>query len=82
MWGHLYNEIIVGNISTGQIYRLAHSRSRLTGASSCGGYWTEPRVSMDFSGTRIAFDSSMARTDPPLPSCIQDYADTYIINFR
>ena len=82
VWGHLYNEIIVGNISTGQIYRLAHSRSRLTGASSCGGYWTEPRVSMDFSGTRIAFDSSMARTDPPLPSCIQDYADTYMINFR
>ena len=25
---------------------------------------------------------SMVRTNAPLQSCIQDYADTYIINFR
>ncbi len=37
---------------------------------------------MDFGGTRIAFDSSMARTNSPLPACIQDYVDTYIIKFR
>jgi hypothetical protein len=81
-WGHLFNEIIVGNISTGTIYRLAHMRSRLTGASPCGGYWAEPRLSMDFSGSYIAFDSSMARTNPPLPGCFQDYVDTYVIKLR
>ena len=81
-WGHLYNEIGVGNISTGAIYRLAHARSRLTGAAPCGGYWPQPRVSMDFSGTWIAFDSSMARTNAPLPACIQDYVDVYVVKFR
>ncbi len=82
VWGRLYNEIVAVNISTGQVYRLAHGRSRLTGATNCGGYWTDPRLSMDFGGTRIAFDSSMARTNSPLPACIEDYVDTYIIKFR
>lgn len=86
LWGHLYNEVIAMNISTGQIYRLAHDRSRLTNngttGTTCGGYWSAPRVSMDFSGTRIAFDSSMARIGSPLPSCIQDYVDVYMIKFR
>jgi hypothetical protein len=86
VWGHLYNEVLAINISTGQTYRLAHDRSRLsnngTTGTACGGYWAEPRLSMDFSGTRIAFDSSMARIGSPLPSCIQDYVDVYIIKFR
>jgi hypothetical protein len=86
VWGHLYNEVLAVNISTGQIYRLAHHRSRLTNNGTtglaCGGYFTEPRVSMDFSGTRIAFDSSMAKIGSPLPNCVQDYVDTYMIKFR
>jgi hypothetical protein len=81
-WGHSYNEIGIGNISTGKIYRLAHSRTRTGGASPCGGYFTQTRPSMSLDGTHIAFDSSMARTNSPLPACIQNYDDVYTIKFR
>jgi len=54
-WGHSYNEIGIGNISTGKIYRLAHSRTRTGGTSPCGGYFTQTRPSMSLDGTHIAF---------------------------
>lgn len=77
----LDQEIIVANINTGQVYRIAHNRT--TGNYSNApqsNYWAQPNVTISPSGTRILFNSDWGNANPSNPVLNPSAAvDTYVI---
>jgi hypothetical protein len=80
-WGQgvLQNEIILANVDTGEVYRVAHARTRA--GADCGprgdqckwGYWGETHPVISPSGTRIVFGSDWMGSDS---------VDSYVIDLR
>ena len=67
-WRPYKQEIVMANVVTGELRRLAHHRSRGIGAS----YYHQPRVSVSWDGTRVAWASNFGYAGP-------DYGDIYAI---
>jgi Big-like domain-containing protein len=67
-WRSHKQEIVMANVLTGEIRRLAHHRSRGIGAS----YYYQPRVSVSWDGTRVAWASNFGYAGP-------NYGDIYSI---
>jgi len=67
-WRPYKQEILMANVLTGELRRLAHHRSRGLEAS----YFYQPRVSVSWDGTRVAWASNFGYDSP-------DYADIYAI---
>ena len=67
-WRPYKQEIVMTNVLTGEVRRLAHHRSRSTDVS----YYYQPRVSVSWDGTRIAWASNFDHS-------AEDYADIYSI---
>jgi Big-like domain-containing protein len=67
-WRPYKQEIVMANVLTGEIRRLAHHRSRGIG----GSYYYQPRVSVSWDGTRVAWASNFGYNGP-------DYGDIYSI---
>ena len=51
----LHNEIVLANVDTGQVCRVAHHRS--FAGEGRWGYWAEPHLVISPTGTRILFAS-------------------------
>jgi len=79
---YLDQEVLIANVDTGAVFRVAHHRS--TGAfgnSSNSNYWAQPNVTMSPSGTRILFQSDWGAADPKsitMPNA-NAIVDTYVI---
>jgi hypothetical protein len=54
-WRPYKQEIVMANVLTGELRRLAHHRSR---GLSGGSYYYQPRVSVSWDGTRVAWASN------------------------
>jgi hypothetical protein len=67
-WRPYKQEIVMANVLTGELRRLAHHRSRGLG----GSYFYQPRVSVSWDGARVAWASNFGYEGP-------DYADIYAI---
>jgi hypothetical protein len=67
-WRPYKQEIVMANVLTGELRRLAHHRSRGLEAS----YFYQPRVSVSWDGARVAWASNFGYNSP-------DYADIYAI---
>jgi hypothetical protein len=67
-WRPYKQEIVMANVLTGELRRLAHHRSRGIGAS----YYYQPRVSVSWDGTRVAWASNFGYNG-------QDYGDIYAV---
>jgi hypothetical protein len=67
-WRPYKQEIVMANVLTGEVRRLAHHRSRGLG----GSYFYQPRVSVSWDGTRVAWASNFGYSSV-------DYADIYAI---
>jgi hypothetical protein len=67
-WRPYKQEIVMMNVLTGEVRRLAHHRSRGLG----GSYFYQPRVSVSWDGTRVAWASNFGYEGA-------DYADIYTI---
>jgi hypothetical protein len=65
-WRPYKQEIVMANVLTGEVRRLAHHRSRSTDVS----YYYQPRVSVSWDGTRIAWVSNFGYS-------AEEYADVY-----
>jgi len=59
LWEYAYNEVEIINVDTGDIYRLAHHYSRVTGGPS---YWAQPRVALSGDAAWVIFDSNFGQT--------------------
>jgi len=80
-WGQgvLQNEIILGNVDTGEVCRLAHARTKA--GTDCGpagdqckwGYWGETHPVISPKGTRILYSSDWGGSDS---------VNTYVIDLR
>jgi hypothetical protein len=68
-WRAYESEIVMANVLTGEVRRLAHHRSR------AGGYCAQPRVSASWDGTRAMFASNF-NVDAG-GSC--GYSDLYVL---
>jgi hypothetical protein len=79
---YLDQEILLANVDTGNVYRVAHHRS--TGAfynAADSNYWAQPNVTISPSGTRILVQSDWG-CGTPGPSAKADpnaIVDTYVI---
>jgi hypothetical protein len=67
-WRPYKQEIVMANVVTGELRRLAHHRSRGIGAS----YYHQPRVSVSWDGTRVAWASNFGYAGT-------NYGDIYAI---
>jgi hypothetical protein len=67
-WRPYKQEIVMANVLTGELRRLAHHRSR----GLDGSYFYQPRVSVSWDGTRVAWASNFGYAGA-------DYADIYAI---
>lgn len=75
-WGQgvLQNEIILANVDTGEVCRLAHARTKAgTEREGPWGYWGETHPVISPSGKQIAFSSDWMGSDS---------VDTYVIDLR
>ena len=68
-WWPYKQEIVMANVLTGEVRRLAHHRSW----STVSNYYYQPRVSASWDGARIAWLSNFGYEAP-------DYADIYSIS--
>jgi len=70
----LDNEIVLANVDTGQVCRVAHART-FAGTTSAGswGYWSETHVVISPTATRVLFGSDWMNG----PS-----VDTYVVDLR
>jgi hypothetical protein len=68
-WRPYKQEIVMANVVTGELRRLAHHRSRGVVAAT---YYYQPRVSVSWDGTQVAWASNFGYNSP-------DYADIYAI---
>jgi hypothetical protein len=68
-WRPYKQEIVMANVLTGEVRRLAHHRSW----STVDSYYYQPRVSASWDGTRVAWLSNFGYEAP-------DYADIYSIS--
>src|SRR5439155_14890020 len=59
-WRPYKQEIVVANVLTGEVRRLAHHRSRSINCPTCSfrGYYYNPRVSISWDGTKAAWASN------------------------
>ncbi len=67
-WRPYKQEIVMANVLTGELRRLAHHRSR----GILGSYFYQPRVSVSWDGTRVGWASNFGYAGP-------DYGDIYAI---
>ena len=67
-WRPYKQEIVMANVLTGELRRLAHHRSRGLG----GSYFYQPRVSVSWDGTRVAWASNFGHD-------AANYGDIYAI---
>jgi hypothetical protein len=67
-WRSYEQEIVMANVITGEVRRLAHHRSR----GLDGSYYYQPRVNASWDGTRVAWSSNFGLNSP-------DYSDIYSI---
>ena len=78
---YLDQEIVLANIDTGKVYRVAHHRS--TGNYSnakTSNYWAQPNLVISPSGTRILVASDWGDANPNSPVINPSAAvDTYVI---
>ena len=70
----LDNEIVLANVDTGQVCRVAHART-FAGSTSAGrwGYWSETHVVLSPTATRILFGSDWMNGAT---------VDTYVVDLR
>ena len=68
-WRVYKQEIVMVNVVTGEVRRLAHHRSR---GLAAGSYYYQPRVNASWDGTRVAWASNMGYEGV-------DYGDIYSI---
>jgi len=75
-WRPYKQEIIGVNVITGQVRRLAHHRSRNIVCTGCiyGGYYYQPRISVSWDGTKVAWASNYGYNASPA-----EYADIYTL---
>ena len=79
---YLDQEVLIANVDTGAVYRVAHHRSTGNyGNSSSSNYWAQPNVTVSPSGTRILFQSDWGAANPKSITMPNDKAivDTYVI---
>jgi hypothetical protein len=78
-WTRPYKmELVMVNVETSEIRRLAHHRSRqLMNPDESENYYYQPRVSSSWDGTRIAWASNFNYKNPNHP--VTQYADIYSI---
>lgn len=78
---YLDQEVLIANVDTGGVYRVAHHRSTGNyGNASQSNYWAQPNVTMSPSGTRILFQSDWGAGDPSKPVIDPNaMIDTYVI---
>ncbi len=67
-WRPYKQEIVMANVVTGELRRLAHHRSRGIGAS----YYYQPRLSASWDGTRVAWASNFGHD-------ATNYGDIYAV---
>jgi hypothetical protein len=70
----LDNEIVLANVDTGQVCRVAHART-FAGTTSEGrwGYWSETHLNLSPTGTRVLFGSDWMNGPT---------VDTYVVDLR
>ena len=71
-WSPWHQEIILFNVLTGAVHRLAHHRSR-----EINNYQRSPRVSVNWDGTAVAFSSSFGYE--ALSGAGNGYSDVYAV---
>ena len=78
---YLDQEIILANIDTGKMCRIAHNRTTGNYAnSSNSNYWAQPNVIISPRGTRILFASDWGAANPKSPTVNGSaVVDTYVI---
>jgi Bacterial Ig domain len=69
-WRPYKQEIVMANVLTGELRRLAHHRSR---GLSGGSYYYQPRVSVSWDGTRVGWASNFGYAGA-------DYGDIYMVH--
>lgn len=79
MWRVFFNELLVVDIPDATVYRVANFRSRTNGPDACSSYWATPRASLSIDAKRLIFDSNMTHIGVPLPPCISNYTDVYMV---
>jgi len=78
---YLDQEVLIANVDSGAIYRVAHHRSAgYYNNATKGNYWAQPNVTISPSGTRILVPSDWGCANPSAP-VIDPSAiiDTYVI---
>jgi len=60
-WHAYRQEILAVNVSSSQVWRAAHHRSRELGAGDDDAYYAQPRVSTSWDGSTIGFASNFNR---------------------
>lgn len=77
----LDQEVLLANVDTGAICRIAHNRS--TGNynnASTSNYWAQPNVIVSPSGTRVLFASDWGDANPKSPTVNANaVTDTYVV---
>lgn len=78
---YLDQEVLIANVDTGEVYRVAHHRSTGNyGNASQSNYWAQPNVTMSPSGTRILFQSDWGDGNPSQPVIDPNaMIDTYVL---
>ena len=78
---YLDQEILLANVDTGQMCRIAHNRTTGNYAnSSNSNYWAQPNVIISPRGTRILFASDWGAANPKSPTVNGSaVVDTYVI---
>jgi len=78
---YLDQEVLIANIDTGAVYRVAHHRT--TGNyynAAQSNYWAQPNVTMSPSGTRLLFQSDWGAGNPSSPVIDPNaIIDTYVV---
>ncbi|HML80422.1 MAG TPA: hypothetical protein PKE37_01465 [Thiomonas arsenitoxydans] len=78
---YLDQEILLANVDTGKVYRVAHHRS--TGNyfnAPQSNYWAQPNITISPSGTRMLFQSDWGDANPSKPVIdASSIVDTYVI---
>lgn len=78
---YLDQEVLLANVDTKQVFRVAHHRSTGNWSSAPqSNYWAHPNVTLSPSGTRILVQSDWGDADPKNPVINPNAAvDTYVI---
>ncbi len=78
---YLDQEILISNIDSGAVYRVAHHRTTGNyGNATNSNYWAQPNVTISPSGTRILFASDWGSANPSAPVINGNaVVDTYVV---